>query len=80
MSDQSTNNSLDPVSVEEIIKINFSQLSLEEKVNIKNRGRSTPGVDITQKCKEKGYLCLKNTVQVFISTFAYAVQSITNVV
>ena len=59
MSDQSTNNSLDPVSVEEIIKINFSQLSLEEKVKIKNRGRSTPGVDITQKCKEKGYLCLK---------------------
>ena len=54
MSDQSTNNSLDPVSVEEIKKINFSQLSLEEKVNIKNRGRSTPGVDITQKCKEKG--------------------------
>ena len=52
MSDQSTNNSLDPVSVEEIIKINFSQLSLEEKVKIKNRGRSTPGVDITQKCKE----------------------------
>ena len=43
------------VTVEEIKNICFSNLSLEEKNQIKMRGRATPNVEITQKTKEKGW-------------------------
>ena len=41
------------VSVE-IKNMSFSTLSLEEKMQIKARGRATPNVEITQKTKDKG--------------------------
>ena len=42
------------VTVEEIKNICFLNLSLEEKIQIKMRGRATPDVEITQTTKEKG--------------------------
>ena len=42
------------VTVEEIKNICFLNLLLEEKIQIKMRGRATPDVEITQTTKEKG--------------------------
>ena len=42
------------VTVEEIKNIGFLNLSLEEKIQIKMRGRATPEVEIIQSTIEKG--------------------------
>ena len=42
------------VTVEKIKIICFLNLSLEEKIQIKMRGRATPEVEIIQTTKEKG--------------------------
>ena len=42
------------VTVEEIKNICISNLSLEEKIQIKMIGRATPDVELTQTTKEKG--------------------------
>ena len=42
------------VTVEEIKDICFLNISLEEKIHIKMRGRATSDVEITQTTKEKG--------------------------
>ena len=46
------------VAVSKLHKINFSQLSLGEKVAIKTRGRSTPDIHISQPgiSKNKRYI------------------------
>ena len=42
------------VTVKEIKKNCFLNLSLEEKIQIKMRGRAFPDIQITQTTKEKG--------------------------
>ena len=47
------------VTVEEIKNICFLNLSLEEKIQIKMRGRAFPDIQITQTTKEKGLYIFK---------------------
>ena len=50
------------VTVEEIKNNCFLNLSLEEKIQIKMRGRAFPDVQITQTTKEKVYIFLKQFI------------------
>lgn len=40
-----------------LLKINFSQLSLEDKLKIKEVGRPLPDLNLTQEKRKIGFLC-----------------------